>query len=827
MNLRRFVAVAMLAACLLIGAAADAQEARFEGRTLAEWIADLTGGAWEERVTAAWALGEIGPPAAPAVPHLLRALEDQDESLRMFSAHALGGIGQATNAVLAALQKAINDPDAEVRAEAAWALEQLQAAAPPAEPATAPEPTTVPPTVQPEPPPAAEPTTVPTTIEPEAPRLHALLPEGEARTSVRSAVLQSHSLGLLDEAGNQLNPNVPPGAISLTPGDLNAHAALMAGGRCRTIADVVDFLASFDVRLAATGRTITVEDLLPDLQRYVTWSFAHQDDPRSSLGILLASGPLIRKPATAPEISGQTAISPIAALLMLADLLGGVEQPEGDAGWGRLQGGPGQGGTLFAALGDALPRMLAAAGDPLQSGLEKIRGVITQIQLTPELVAMRQQSAWGWAHRLLALFECQSRLTVRIERKTGGTAWPIGGVRAEWRGDGWWTRTTGDWVKDDIVPLIASVGFVSSDGSIIDMPFDRFNYTVRLLRPLVAAETLRTFGLGFGGPEAGGWLVDMMTSGIEAAGVEAGTLPLATGADARLVERMPGGERVPRGHRMERTDRAAPFELAFSRAEGETIPAESPFGVAQLRANATIGAVDFLELWLRYVEPIRVAGLTLAEDEALLQVGVDKILDITPCVCPIVFERVTGEKPLLTATDLLGSWTMPQWATEMHLRLEGGGVVSGKCALGDNRASDRWKWITLLGSFRGQMTEYNPDYEHQREHPESRDGLGRIHVGKFEATGTWRGAYHPPGAEMGDPVRRGLTGELRVRGTLMEAKGGYEAGGEVAYEEDGDWLRFSASEHYWRESLKAVREAGITGHFPTWEKPEWLEEDDQ
>ena len=150
--------------------------------------------------------------------------------------------------------------------------------------------------------------------------------ESEAREAVKNILQQSFSLGVTDEAGNQLNPNVPEDAVSLTPEDIATYAVLSAGGHYRTIDYVVDFLADAGVKLESTGRTITTEDLLPDLQEYVDWSYSHPDDPKSSLGLLLASGSELELPEARKKIEGSTRISSLASLLMLADILIGVEQ---------------------------------------------------------------------------------------------------------------------------------------------------------------------------------------------------------------------------------------------------------------------------------------------------------------------------------------------------------------------------------------------------------------------------------------------------------------------------------------------------------------------
>ncbi|MBN2075251.1 MAG: hypothetical protein JW762_06845 [Dehalococcoidales bacterium] len=147
--------------------------------------------------------------------------------------------------------------------------------------------------------------------------------------AINKIVNQGYSLGLLDEKGNQLNDNVAEDAVSLTPDDITAFASFVDDGRYNTVGNVVDYLAEVGVVLVETGEIITTEDFLPDLQTYVDWSFAHSDDPDSQLGILLASGPSMEPPALPPDISTETQISPMAAVLMLGDVL--IGKPEADA----------------------------------------------------------------------------------------------------------------------------------------------------------------------------------------------------------------------------------------------------------------------------------------------------------------------------------------------------------------------------------------------------------------------------------------------------------------------------------------------------------------
>ena len=60
--------------------------------------------AWWVRATAADTLGDIGKPAAEAVPALIQALDDPSEWVRRNAVNALGTIGGGMDALIAALQ---------------------------------------------------------------------------------------------------------------------------------------------------------------------------------------------------------------------------------------------------------------------------------------------------------------------------------------------------------------------------------------------------------------------------------------------------------------------------------------------------------------------------------------------------------------------------------------------------------------------------------------------------------------------------------------------------------------------------------------------------
>ncbi|UCC17172.1 MAG: hypothetical protein JSU58_01090, partial [Dehalococcoidales bacterium] len=168
------------------------------------------------------------------------------------------------------------------------------------------------------------------------------------------------SLGLLDENGKQLNPNVSDDAISLTPEDIASFSTFVEIGHYSTVGDVIDYLAEVGVVLSEVDTVINPTDFLPDLQEYVDWSFRNGDDPDSQLGILLGSGPQMVLPADPPEMQTSTQISPMAAVMMLGDILIGTEDNVEKPSAG-----------LFTKV--------AHAAD-IQETAKRIKGLITQIQ---------------------------------------------------------------------------------------------------------------------------------------------------------------------------------------------------------------------------------------------------------------------------------------------------------------------------------------------------------------------------------------------------------------------------------------------------------------
>ena len=87
--------LAIAVSCAMLPAAvAEGQEATYFGRTVSQWIEDLDSDDWQSRVSAAWAVSEIGPPAAEAVPSLLRMVGDENANLRLLAAQGLIAVWQ-------------------------------------------------------------------------------------------------------------------------------------------------------------------------------------------------------------------------------------------------------------------------------------------------------------------------------------------------------------------------------------------------------------------------------------------------------------------------------------------------------------------------------------------------------------------------------------------------------------------------------------------------------------------------------------------------------------------------------------------------------------
>ena len=87
----------------------------FRTKLLPDALADLASPDPEVRHGAAEVLGGFGPRSAPAVPALIRSLDDRDAAVRLASARSLGRIGPAARDALLALSAHATDTDDRVR----------------------------------------------------------------------------------------------------------------------------------------------------------------------------------------------------------------------------------------------------------------------------------------------------------------------------------------------------------------------------------------------------------------------------------------------------------------------------------------------------------------------------------------------------------------------------------------------------------------------------------------------------------------------------------------------------------------------------------------
>jgi hypothetical protein len=99
------------------------EAAPFRGRSVKRCIAGLRNSAATTRRSAAWALAELGPNAAPAVAELVKALDDAD--VRIPALRALEAIGPAAAPAGAKVAALLSHPDDFIRQGAAFTLTAL------------------------------------------------------------------------------------------------------------------------------------------------------------------------------------------------------------------------------------------------------------------------------------------------------------------------------------------------------------------------------------------------------------------------------------------------------------------------------------------------------------------------------------------------------------------------------------------------------------------------------------------------------------------------------------------------------------------------------
>jgi hypothetical protein len=219
--------------------------------------------------------------------------------------------------------------------------------------------------------------------------------ETQRQQAIENIVSKSFSLGLIDLNGKQINPNVDKSAISLSPITVATYSQMDTGSNYRTIEYIVGFLASAGIRLDSTGSLINLKDFLPDLQEFVLWSFKNPDNPKSVLGIMIASGSEMVIPDLPPLISGDTKVAPLTSLLMMGDILIGTNVEKT---------------TSSSSMGGFISYAAAAGTTTATDALDKIRGLITTIKGVPILSTLLPQKA----QNILAAFETCDRLSLRM-----------------------------------------------------------------------------------------------------------------------------------------------------------------------------------------------------------------------------------------------------------------------------------------------------------------------------------------------------------------------------------------------------------------------------
>ncbi|MGD9497663.1 MAG: hypothetical protein AB7Y46_15285 [Armatimonadota bacterium] len=323
--------------------------------------------------------------------------------------------------------------------------------------------------------------------------LRAAKSDAEMQAAVAQVLCTGLSLGLSDESGRQLNAHVDENAVSLTPAGLAAQAGLALRGHGRTLASLAEFLAGAGVELAATGRTISTEDLLPEVQRYVDWSCAHRGDARSMLGLLLSSGTDFAPPQNAMRLTGNTVVSNLAGLLLVADILLGVEPTPHHP--------------------TVLPLATPAWGAEEQAAaLSRLKGLITRIE--PQL-ARHNLEVPEAVRVLIGAYEACDRLSVRV-------MWPYVGQDVVTPDDTLASLAfsrSGDQVPCSVVtvlepdqavlrgvPLTYDAAITSVDKEFVRFTQDPDRYVARCGREAPLHPDCDAVLLPAGGPEEGGAL---------------------------------------------------------------------------------------------------------------------------------------------------------------------------------------------------------------------------------------------------------------------------------------------------------------------------------
>jgi len=147
----------------------------------------------------------------------------------------------------------------------------------------------------------------------------------EQLKALESIASKCESIGILDQEGTPLNSVPAQIDITLNQDDLKAYASAISEGHSRTLGSIIDFLADMGVVLSSTNEVISFEDVQQDIQDYVNWSFANQDDPASTLGLLIASGIAMELPDAPPVIVESTRMNLLTSMLIVGDILIGID----------------------------------------------------------------------------------------------------------------------------------------------------------------------------------------------------------------------------------------------------------------------------------------------------------------------------------------------------------------------------------------------------------------------------------------------------------------------------------------------------------------------
>jgi hypothetical protein len=133
MSLRIPRALTALGLLLVLASPAAAQKAKvakgaepsYDGRPLSAWTEELSAPSPYTRHSAAYAIASMGPKGAPAVPALIKGLEDSESSVRYACAIALREIGPDAKEAVEPLKKLLDDRSEDVVSMARKAIKSI------------------------------------------------------------------------------------------------------------------------------------------------------------------------------------------------------------------------------------------------------------------------------------------------------------------------------------------------------------------------------------------------------------------------------------------------------------------------------------------------------------------------------------------------------------------------------------------------------------------------------------------------------------------------------------------------------------------------------